>query len=203
MRKRPTLASVLLASFVLVGLAFGTGACGSAGGTPSTAAASVTTTTQPSTGEPGGTATTGSATLPSIQVTPEVQTYLQQMQAWLTAMAKITPEDAADDPLKITDVSKVTDAQVGTAETMAAQAHAALDQLNAITPPAALTAFQQMLVSIISSAVDATDKTVAALKDRDQAALDAARARGDQLEAQLTSLMEELAPLLMGGTATS
>ena len=162
-------------------------ACGSTVVTTTTAVALATVTTQPATA----------------RMTPELQAYLQHMQAWSAVMAKITPADAADDPLKITNVSKVTDAQVSMAEAMATQAHAALDQLRVITPPPALTAFQQMLVSLISGAVDATDKTVKALKNRDQAALDAARAEGDRLEAQLTSLMETLAPLLMGGTATS
>ena len=204
MRRWWKLATSFLACLMLTGLVLGTTACGSAGGTATTAAPATATQTSP--GGSGSTATTaasGSSTLPSIQMTPEVQAYLQQMQAWSAAMAKITPANAADDPLKIIDVSKVTDAQVTTAETMATQAHAALDQLKAIIPPPALTAFQQMLVSLISSAVDATDKTVAALKDRDQTALDAARAQGDRLEAQLNSLMGTLAPLLLGGTATS
>jgi hypothetical protein len=189
MSKRPTPTMTVLVCLLLTALALGTAACGSAGGTTTTAAPA--------------TVTTGSVTVPSVPTTPEVQTYINQMRAWSATMAKITPADAANDPLKIADVSKVTDAQVSTAETMATQAHAALDELKAIIPPASLAAFQQMLVSLISSAVDETDKMVAALKNRDQSALDAARAQGDRLEAQLTSLMETLAPLLMGGTATS
>lgn len=107
------------------------------------------------------------------------------------------------DSLEVTDVAKVTDAQVQAAVAVATQAHAALDQLKAIKPPAEMVAFQASLVTLISGAVDLTDKAVQALQKKDQSGLDAAKTQADQLESQLTGLMTSLMPLLLGGTPTS
>ena len=215
MTKRVTLATAIVACVFLAALAIGVVACGSGGATTTTAAAPTTTVGPTTTAAPttttvapatttssAGTATTaaGSVTVPSLQMTPEVQAYVQKMQQWGLALASI-PE--TDDPLKITDVSKVTDAQISAAEAVSSQAHAALDQLKAIVPPAALAALQQSLVTIISGAVEATDKAIDALKKKDSAAFAAAKTQADALETQMDTLFQSLTPLLMGGTATS
>lgn len=201
MAKRATRVATIIACLLIAVLAIGATACGS-GATTTTAAPTTTTAAPATTTSAAGTPTTaaGSVTLPSLQMTPEVQTYLQHMQQWLTALNSIS---STDDPLKITDVSKVTDAQITAAEAVASKAHAALDQLKAITPPAALAAVHQSLVTLISGAADLTDKAIAALKKKDQAALTAVEAQANQLEAQMNSLFQSLLPLLMGGTATS
>jgi hypothetical protein len=201
MTKRMTLTTTILACLLVAVLAIGAAACGS-GATTTTAAPTTTTTAPATTTSAAGTATTaaGSVTVPSIQMTPEVQTYLQQMQQWTVALNSIS---RTDDPLKITDASKVTDAQITAAEAIATKARAALDQLTAIKPPAAFAAVHQSLVTLISSAADLTDKAIDALKKKDQAALSAVEAQANQLETQMNSLFESLLPLLMGGTATS
>jgi hypothetical protein len=227
MNKRVILATVILACVALAALAFGAVACGSGGAAatttmtappttmmaapttttapPTTAAAAATTTSGAATTvTTAGTTTTvdiGSLTLPTLQMTAEVQAYMQQMQAWAVTLQSVAPEGG--DPLNVTDISKVTDAQVTAAEGMAAQAHKALDGLKAIKAPAELAAFHQALVGVIASAVDATDKGVQALQKRDQALFDAAKAQMDQIDTQMGSLMETLMPLLMGGTTTS
>jgi hypothetical protein len=186
MKKRVTPTTTIIACLLIAVLAIGAAACGS--GSTTTTAAPTTTTAA------------GSVTVPSLQMTPEVQTYLQQMQQWAAALNAIS---STDDPLKITDASKVTDAQITAAEAVASKAHAALDQLKAITPPAALAAVHQSLVTLISSAADLTDKAIDALKKKDQAALTAVEAQANQLENQMNSLFESLAPLLMRGATTS
>jgi hypothetical protein len=219
MRNRMFVATVIVACVLLAALAFGVAACGgeaatttSAAATPTTAAPATTTTAAAgsptsaaaptTTAGDGATTTTaaGSVTIPTLQMTPEVQAYIQAMQVWSAALQSI-PD--AGDPLSITDVSKVTDDQIKAAEGIQTQAHAALDQLKAIKAPAALEAFQNSLVSIISTAVDATDKAVDALKTKSQEKLDAAIAQVNGIEDQLGTLMGSLMPLLMGGTATS
>jgi type IV pilus biogenesis protein CpaD/CtpE len=212
MNKRMTLVAALV--FVLVAaLTLGLTACGSSDKTTTTAApattttaASVTTTTAAAgtaTTAAGGAATTlpaGSFTVPSIEMTADVQAYIAQMQTFATALSAI-PD--ADDPLNITSVSGVTDAQITAAEAISTQAHAALDQLKAITPPASLKQLHDGLTQLIATAVDATDKAISALKSKDQAALDAAIAQAKTMDSQMNSMFESLAPLLMGGTPTS
>ena len=146
------------------------------------------------------TAATGSVTLPSLPMTPEAQDYIKQMQAWADAL-DLLPQ--ADDPLSTTDVSEVTDEQVQTAAAFAATAHGALDQLKAIKPPANLAAFQESLTTALSGEVDATDKALQALRNKDQAMLDAAIAQSDQLGSQWGGLMDSLDSLLTDGTPAS
>ena len=133
-------------------------------------------------------------------MTPEVLAYIKQMQAWADAL-DLLPQ--ADDPLSITSVSKVTDEQVQAAAAFAIMAHGALDQLKAIKPPAEVAAFQESLTTALSSQVDATDKAAQALRNKDQAMLDAAIAQGGQIELQWSALMDSVQSLLTGGTPAS
>ena len=165
--------------------------------TSSTAASAITTSGAATTAT---TTATVSVTLPPLQMTPEVQTYIKQMQVWADAL-DLLPQ--ADDPLSITSVSKVTDEQVQAAAAFAIMAHGALDQLKAIKPPAEVAAFQESLTTALSSQVDATDKAAQALRNRDQAMLDAAITQGDQLELQWSELMDSVQSLLTGGTPAS
>ena len=55
----------------------------------------------------------------------------------------------------------------------------------------------------IESSIDIAGKAIDALKDKDQAAYDAAKAEAAALDAQMETILEQLVPLMMGGTATS
>ena len=142
------------------------------------------------------TAATDSVTLPSLQMTPELQAYVQKMQVFAAAL-QVLP--AADDPLSVTDASEVTAAQVKAGEAFATMAHGALDQLKAINPPAEVAAFHENLGTVLLAEVNATDKAAQALRNKDQATLDAAKAQSGQLEMQWSGLMESLQSLLSGG----
>jgi hypothetical protein len=161
-----------------------------AAGATTTSGAAATTTT----------AASVSVTLPSLQMTQAVQAYIKQMQAWGDAL-DVLPQ--GDNPLSVTKVSEVTDAQVKAAEAFATAAHGALAQLKAIKPPAEIAAFQETLTTALSSQLDATDKAVQALRTKDQALLDAAIAQGDQLSPQWSALMDSVQSLLTGGTPSS
>ena len=166
--------------------------------TTSSTAVSATTTSGAAT--TATTTATASVTLPSLQMTPAVQAYIKQMQAWADAL-DLLPQ--ASDPLSITSVSTVTDEQVQAAAAFATMAHGALDQLKTIKPPAEVAAFQESLTTALSSQVDATDKAAQALRNKDQAMLDAAIAQGDQIELQWSALMDSVQSLLTGGPPAS
>jgi hypothetical protein len=212
MKPRESVVLVVLVP-VLFTLALVVNACGGEKATTSSIQAAVTSTqaatttataapatTTESSATTATTAAAGSVTLPSLQMTPELQAYIQQMQTWAGAL-DVLP--SADDPLLITDLSEVTDVQVKAAEAFATAAHGALDQLKAIKPPAEVAALQESLISALSSEVDATDKAVQALRSKDQAMLDAAIAESGQLESQWEGLMDSLESLLTGGTPAS
>ena len=137
--------------------------------------------------------------MPSLQITPEVTSYLAQMQ---TVFGSVSSLPDSSSPFKVTDVSQVTDAQIKASEASLAQIQSALDQLKALKPPAELAAFQEALITGITSEIDIGSKAIDALKNKDQAALDAAKAESDKLDAQMNSILDQLTPL-MGGTATS
>lgn len=202
MRKRAKLLTVIVACTLLVVLAFAAAACGSTDETTTTAAPATTTTTAAATTtSAAGTETTaGSMTVPSIQMTQELAAYLAQMQ---TLFGSLMSMPDTSNPLAITDVTKVTDAQIQTYEEALTQTKGALDGLKALKPPAELAAFQETLVGLIASEIDIATKAIDALKSKDQAAFDAAKAESEKLAAQMTAIFEQLAPLLMGGTATS
>jgi hypothetical protein len=164
--------------------------------TATTTSANTSATTASGAATTATTATTESVTLPSLQMTPAVQAYIKQMQAWANTL-DLLPE--ADDPLSITDASDVTDAQVKAGEAFATAARGDLDQLKAIKPPAEAAAFQETLITALSGEVDATDKALQAVQNKDQAMLDAAVAQGDQLESQWGGLMDSLSSLLASG----
>jgi hypothetical protein len=222
MKRRMTLATTIVLCVLIAALAVGLAACGS-GGTTTTAAPATTTTIAPTTTAAVATTTTaattattaaatvttaastdttaaGSFTMPSIQMTPEIQAYAQQLTAWAATLQSL-PDSA--DPLQFTDVSQVTDAQVAAGEAGVKQIRTAVDQLKAITPPAELAQFQTLLANAILSEADIAERALDAIKNKDQAAFDAAKADGDKLEEQMNGLFDSLMPLLMGGTATS
>ena len=183
-------------------LSIGVMACGSGdAATATTAAPTTTTLAAVTTTSAGGTATTaaGSVTVPSVQATPELTSYLAQIQVVFATVASLA--DSAD-PTKIADASQVTDAQIKAAEAALAEIRTALDQLKALKPPAELAAFQAALVAGIATEVDIVSKAIDALKNKDQAALDAAKASASQLETQMSAILDQLLPL-MGGTPTS
>ena len=192
MNKRMTLLTAITLGVLLVVLAFAAAACGSADETTTTAAP-VTTTTAAATAT-----TAGTGTVPGM--TPELTAYLGQMQT-LFAGFEALPETS--DPMEVADISKVTDADIKAYEAAVAQMNTALDGLKDLKPPAALAAFQDALVKGIESSIDIAGKAIDALKDKDQAAYDAAKAEAAALDAQMETILEQLVPLMMGGTATS
>jgi hypothetical protein len=213
MKKRAILTATVVCVLLVV-LAIGAAACG--GGATTTTAAPTTTTAAPTTTTAAATVTTGAATdttagatattaagattVPSIQMTAELTAYLGQMQTLFAGLSSI-PD--SEDPLKISDVSKVTDAQIATAEKAMEQIKTALAGLKDIKAPAELAAFHETLSNAITGELAVAAKAIQALKDKNQAAFDAAKAEGDKLEAQLNTALEQLVPLMMGGTPTS
>lgn len=193
MNKRVTLLKVILLGVLLVVVAFAAAACGSADETTTTAAPTTTTAA-------ASTATTaaGSMTVPSL--TPELTAYLTQMQ---TLFAGLDALPETSDPMAVTDISKVTDADIKAYETALDQMKTALKGLKDLKPPAEIAAFQDALVKGIESSIDIAGKAIDALKDKDQAAFDAAKADADALDAEMETILEQLVPLMMGGTATS
>jgi hypothetical protein len=212
MNKRVNAATLVLVCAVLAALAVGLVACGSEAATTTTAPSTTATTAPPTTAAPTttspeappssteSTAGTGSVTVSSLEMTPELQAYLQQLETWAATLE--TP-GAENESLDITDISQVTDAQVQAAEAVQKQTHAALDGLKAIEPPAQLKSLHDNLVGILASGVEAVDKAVEALKKKDQAMFDTAKAQMDQIGSQMEGLFESMASLLMGGTPTS
>jgi hypothetical protein len=211
MNKRTTLTMALVACMLLVAFAFAVVACGSntettttaAPATTTSAAATTTTATAPATSTSAGATNStaaGSFTLPSIQMTPEIETYIQQMTAVFGSLQSLPEEDK---PFSITDISQVTDAQIKTFEDAMTQMKAALEGLKALKPPADLAPFQEALTSLVSNSIDIGGKALDAMKNKDQAAFDAAKAESDKLETQMTSILAAIMPLMMGGTATS
>jgi hypothetical protein len=215
MKKRMTATTTAVVCVLLLALALSVAACGggsttttgaattatTAAATSTTATSAPVTATSAGTSDTGATATTaGSVTVPSIQMTADVTAYLQQMQTVFGSMQSLP--DAAN-PLKITDVSTVTDAQIKSFEQTVAQMKSSLDGLSKITPPAGLATFQRTLATALQGLYDAATKAVQALKSKDQAAFDAAKAESDKVTTQMQSVLESLVPLMMGTTATS
>ena len=198
MKKRMNLPTAIMLGVLLVVLAFAAAACGSAAQTTTTAAPTTTTSAAATTTTAAG--ATGSVTVPSIQMTPELTAYLTQMQ---TVFGGLQSLPDTSNPLKVADISKVTDADIQTYDAALAQIKTALDGMKALKPPAELAAFQETLVQAIQSEIDIAGKAIDALKNKDQAAFDAAKADSDKLDAQMNTLLEQLVPLMTGGTATT
>ena len=119
-------------------------------------------------------------TVPSL--TPELTAYLTQMQ---TLFAGLDALPETSDPMAVTDISKVTDADIKAYETALDQMKTALNGLKDLKPPAEIAAFQDALVKGIESSIDIAGKAIDALKDKDQAAFDAAKADADALDAEM------------------
>jgi hypothetical protein len=226
MKKRVTVLGTIFACVALVAaLAFGAVACGSGGDTSTTAAPGTTAapqtttsgagsdTTAASTGTSGTTATsaaavtttsaagTDSTTGSSIAVTPEMEKYKTDMMAFAQALMSLP---SAGDPSKFTDLSKLTEADTQAATAFIGVIHEALDKLKAIQPPAEFAALHQQLVDGIDKMVEVTDKAMAAVLKKDQAAFDAAKTEGEAVAAGLEGLIEQLSPVFgMGTTAAS
>ncbi len=205
--------SIVVALALLLVLAFAVAACGSSSETTTTAAPATTTTAAAATtttaaaatgttvsGSDTTASTAGSVTVPSITMTPELTAYLAQMQSLFGSFAAM-PDEA--DPFSVTDISQVTDAQIQAAEAALAQIKTAVEGLKKLQPPAELKAFQDTLVSAIESELSIGAKAIQALKDKDATALAAAKAESDKLDAQMSSMIEQLAPLIMGTMTTA
>jgi hypothetical protein len=206
MNKRVTLMTAAVLCVLLVALAISVAACGGSTTTttaaPVTTAAPATTTTAASTSDTGATATTaaGGTTPASIQMTADVQAYLAQMQTLFGSLQSVS---GSASPLDIKDVSTVTDAQIQGAEAMLAQMKTALDGMSKLQPPAALASFHQTLAATIQKLYDDASKAITALKAKDQAAFDAAKADSDKVVAEMENSLQQLIPLMMGGTTAS
>ena len=193
MNKRVTLLTAIVLCVLLAIIAFAASACGSADETTTTTAPTTTTTAAPT-----ATTAVGSMTVPSL--TPELTAYLTQMQT-LFAGLKSMPDTS--NPLAVTDISKVTDADIQTYQAALDQMKTALDGLKNLKPPAELASFQDALVTGIASEIDIAGKAIDALKSKDQVAFDEAKTASDALETQMNTILDQLVPLMMGGTATS
>ena len=205
--------SLVLALALLV-----VGCGGSTASTTTTATAAAVTTAPPTTTTTLRTTTTMAATtttqvmmttttaapatttsVAAITPSPELRAYALKLVAWGTALEQI-PDAVA---LSTTHISKVTHAQLKAAEAYATAAHGALDKLKAIEPPAEAAAVQKTLITEFSGVVDAVDKGVQALKNKDQAMLDAASAQAEDFASQISALMQAWESSVTGGTPTS
>lgn len=202
MKSKTTLLITIVACVVLATLAFAAAAC-SSGDTTTTAAPATTTTAA----APAGTDTTAGATdttaagvtVPSIEMTPDVQTYLGQLTV---AMGSLQALPDSTDPFKM-DPATVTDAQIASSNDALAQVQKALDALKALTPPDSLKTIHETLVNAFSSEIDVAKKAIEALKNKDQAALTAAKAESDKIDQQMTDFFNQLVPMMSGGTTAT
>lgn len=200
MRRIFVISLVLALALVVVGCG------GSTASTTTTASAAAVTTAPPTTTTTLPTTTTTVATTTTTQMmittttaapatttsvaatapSPEVRAYAQQLVAWGIALEQI-PDSVA---LSTTHISKVTHAQLKAAEAYATAVHQALDKLKAIEAPAEAAAIQKSLITDFSGVVNAVDKGVQALKNKDQAMLDAASAQAEKFASQISALMQ-------------
>jgi hypothetical protein len=135
---------------------------------------------------------TDSSTETTVALSPALQQYKSDMSQW-AAIFETLPEG---DPTEITDVIDTSQVDVDAAVQFAAAVHGLLDQLKAIQPPAEIAATHQKLVDVIADLVAATDKAVDALKNKDQAAMDAVLADKAAIEDRAGPVFESLTPFL-------
>jgi hypothetical protein len=204
--RRVFVVSLVLAISLLI-----LGCGGSTAGSTTTSSPAAVTTAPPTTTTTSATTTTSQATTTTTAapatttsgaataLTPELKAYALQLVAWGTALQQIPQADG----FSITDISKVTAAQLKAAEAYATALHGALDQLKAIKAPAEAAVVHESLTTAFSGLVDATDNGVKALKNKDQAALDAANAQAANLVSQITQLMQSWQSSVTGGTPAS
>jgi hypothetical protein len=117
---------------------------------------------------------------------------MQQYRTELLAFGQALMSLPQGDPTSVSDVSKVTSADLQAATAFVTAMHSALDKLKAIKPPAEIAGPHQKLVDAITSLVAATDKSMQALQDKDQAALVAAQSDASALSEQILTLLGEL-----------
>jgi hypothetical protein len=197
------LLAVILACVVVTALVIGAVACGSGTAattttaqpaTTTTAMATSTTTSQAAPATTSSSGPTASSTATSFQLSPAMRQYGTELSDFGMALASL-PEGS---PLGITDVSKLTSAEIQAAAAYATAVHTVLDKLKAIQPPAEIAASHQKLVYAINGFVAATDKGVQALQNRDQAALSGAQSDAVTYYTQMGTSIEELRPYLSG-----
>jgi hypothetical protein len=117
---------------------------------------------------------------------------MQQYRTELLAFGQALMSLPEGDPTSVSDVNKVTGADLEAATTFVTAMHSALDKLEAIKPPAEIAGPHQKLADAITSLVAATDKSMQALQEKDQAALVAAQSDASALSEQILTLLGEL-----------
>ena len=183
MSRRPPL--LVLVCVLVIAAVAGVAACGSASGPTSTNAPA--TTNAPTT-------TTMSATTAAAGATTSVTQadYKSQMAAWVTGVLEKLDTSSID----ALDSANVTPAQLDAASAFLDKARAALDQLKAITPPAAVATVHNQFVKAFEDLIAATDSTISALRSNNAADLAAAGDAGAKAQQELQTSMAALGPVI-------
>lgn len=168
-------------------------ASSTAGTTTTAAPASATTTSSPSptagAGTTAGAPTTAGATTVDT-ATPE--DYKTTMAAWVTG-----PLQSLDTSVfGISDPANATAAQIDAVAAFVTQARAALDQLKAIRPSAEAAVPHAQFVQAFAGLIDATDKYVTAMRNKDASGLLAVEQAMATAQTQISQLMSTLSPMI-------
>lgn len=204
-RRVGSTAATLGIALLLLSLVAGAAGCGQKDGTTTTAAAQ-TSTTVPATTDTAAVTTTAPAAAAGLSSSSEAtpgldqQQYLAEILAFGQALADLP---VADDPSNFKDASTITGAQLEAAEKYVSGVQGAIAQLRSIQPPAEVADAHQKVLAGIEALAAATDKLMAAAKDQDQAAFDAAQEEGRAALQALQTSMEELRSLLSGAPPSS
>lgn len=170
---------VALILALVLGTMLGGAAAGCDTGTQTSATSSVVTTSLPPTTAAPTTSTIAPAptTAVSSPASPaadaEIQQYAVEFKAWFDANQGLHASDVPD------DLSELTADDIQTAAQFVAMVHESIDQLHAMKYPESVAGVHQKVVSAFDAAVVILEKEFSALRNRDQASLDAALAEED------------------------
>ena len=201
----PILLTMLLA---MVGCGGATATTATQSVTATVAASSSTTMTAPTTTTTMATTTTteaatsttsatGPSTASTIAMTPDVVKYVADFMAWTNAIQGIASQLGGLEMAR--DVTKISAADLKAAEASVAVVHKFADQLRRIKAPAVVAAVHQKVVAGFDDLVAILDKELRAMRNKDQAGVEAAMAEGEAQTA-FANAMEEWSLLLAGTT---
>ena len=191
------LLATIIGCLVVTALVIGGTGCGSGTAATTTTAQPATTTTAMTTSTTTSAAaqattssssTTVSSTATSVQLSPAMQKYRTEILAFGQALVSLPNGD----PTSVSDVSEVTSEDLQAATAFVTAMHGAVDKLKTIQPPPEIAAVHKQLVDAVSGLAAVTDKSMQALKDKDQAALSAAQSEGKPLAAKILTLLQGL-----------
>jgi hypothetical protein len=175
---------------LVVAVALGGAAAGCDTGVQTRTTSSAVTTSLPPTTAAPTTSTiapppTSATALPdSSAADAEIRQYVAEFVPWFEANQALHASNVPD------DLSELTADDIQKAAQFVAMLHESIDQLRAMKYPEAAAAVHQKVVSAFDGAVMIVEKAFSALRNRDQAALDAVLAEEDAYTS--TTLMDAL-----------